>query len=76
MGEPEKTTLGLWEVSGVILLQNWFVITFQSSVCTFYIFFLRFRLGLIVKLILTTPDLIYYFILSYNIRPFIVLHYG
>ena len=68
-------TLGLWEVSGVTLVQNWLVITFKSSLCTFYIFSLHFRLGLIIKLILTTPDLIYYFILSYNIRPFIVLHY-
>ena len=61
-------TFRLWEVSGVILFQNLFVITFLSSVCTFYIFFLRFRLGLIVKLILEKPDLIYYFILSYNIH--------
>ena len=54
-GGAGKTTLGLWEVSGVILLQNWFVITFQSPVCTFYIFFLCSRLGLIVKLILKCP---------------------
>ena len=69
-GSQKKTTFGLWEVSWVVLFQNWFVITFLSSVCTFYIFFLHFRLGLIVKLILETPDLIFYFILSYNIHFF------
>ena len=68
MGEPEKMTRRLWEVSGVILSQNWFAITFLSSVCTFYMFFLHFRLELIVTLILETPDWIYYFILSYNIH--------
>ena len=68
MGEPEKTTCRLWEVSGVILSQNWLAITFLSSVCTFYIFFLHFRLGFIVKLILETPDWIDFFIPSYNIN--------
>ena len=75
-GEVRKNnTWTLGSVRGNIVTKV--VCHYFSKFCVIVLYILSaLRLELIVKLILTTPDLIYYFILSYNIRPFIVLHYG